>query len=153
MGQEGSSEQLSSLEAIEVEMINTLKTLDIEVDKYFGELIDPKKFKAELSSMPLVLVDFIGSSPENSFNEEAKFNLYEIHISYAKNEKTRAKKHYELYELQKSIKDCLFLKSFKNSEPMKMGKLQKIYDSSVTNGYLTVFKQEVSVIYKEGVEI
>ncbi len=143
----------SELEIIEVQIHELLKSKNINAKKYFGELENPKNFKYELTTLPLILSDFIGSKPIDILREECKFNLYEIHVAYSKNENTRAAKHYELYSLQKTIKKILHLKSFENSEPIKMGKLEKIFDANISTGYLTVYKQEFSIIIKEGVEL
>lgn len=143
-------EEKTTLELVEEEIKKLLKAKDINCDKYFGELKDTKNFRYELTKLPLVFTDFIGSKPIDMLREDAKFNLYEVHISYSKNKATRALKHYELYELQKVIKNSLHLTSFTNTEPLKVGKLEKIFDAVTQSGYLTVFKQELSIIIKEG---
>lgn len=146
------------LEVVEKEIIKTLNEADIFTKKYFGELKNPKAFKENLNHLPLVFIDFVNSKPINLLQSEATYSLYEVHVAFSKNETTRSKKHYELYDLQKTIKNKLknkvITKDIENnislhSEPIKIGKLEKIYDSIFKNGYLTVFKQEFTIIIKE----
>ncbi|WP_294962587.1 hypothetical protein [Sulfurimonas sp.] len=133
----------------EKSVIDILNKDGLSAKKYFGELSDPKNFKFATKEMPLIFLDFIGDSPENPIRDIYKFNLYIAHISYSKNESTRSSKHYELYDLLQEINTRLSYKSFLNSEPIKMGKSEKIFDSVVSAGYLTVFKREFTTIFKK----
>ncbi|WP_294962048.1 hypothetical protein [Sulfurimonas sp.] len=119
---------------------------ELNAETYFGELADPKNFKVNLKASPLILVDYVGDKPVNPLKKEHKFNLYITHISYSKNKKTRISKHNEIYDLLKDIDKKVALKSFVGSEPIVVGKSEKIYDSVVSAGYLTVFTKEISVV-------
>lgn len=133
----------------EKSVIDVLNVDGLSAKKYFGELSDPKNFKFTTSEMPIIFLDFIGDQPENPIRDVCKFNLYIAHISYSKNEKTRTSKHYELYGLLREINKRLSYKSFSNSEPIKIGKSEKIFDSIVSTGYLTVFKREFTTILQK----
>lgn len=114
--------------------------------KYFGELENPKTYNFKVNEMPLIFIDFVGDKPVDLIRKEYSFNLYISHISFSKNEKTRTSKHHAIYDLLKEIDNKLSMKSFANSEPIKIGKSKKIYDAVVKAGYLTVFTKELSVI-------
>ncbi len=134
--------------AFENEITQQLNTDELKAQKYFGELIDPKKFQFSQNELPMIYIDYIGNEPSDLIRKKHKFNLYVAHISFSKNEKTRTKKHLELYELLTEIDKRLSTNSFSNSEPIVIGKTQKIFDAAVASGYLTVFKEEFTVILK-----
>jgi len=133
----------------EKSVIDVLNVDGLNAKKYFGELGDPKNFKFVTHEMPLVFLDFIGDTPDNPIRDIYKFNLYIAHISYSKNKETRSLKHYEVYGLLQEINKRLSLKSFLNSEPIKIGKSEKIFDSVIGAGYLTVFKREFTTILQK----
>jgi hypothetical protein len=126
----------------ETAVIEVLNKDEIKADKYYGELIDPKKFQFNQKDLPIVYVDYIGDKPDSPIRKEYKFNLYIAHISYSKHKNTRQQKHQEIYSLLNEIDKRLSLKSFENSEPIKMGKTEKIFDAVINEGYLTVYRRE-----------
>ncbi len=123
-----------------------LDTEETNAVKYFGELSNPSKAKIDINKLPLIYIDYTGDKPINVIKKEHSFSLYITHISFSKNQNSRIKKHYELYELLSIIDEKLNLQSFVNSEPIRIGKTQKIYDQVTENGYLTVFKKDFTAI-------
>ncbi|MDC7249275.1 MAG: hypothetical protein PQJ49_05080 [Sphaerochaetaceae bacterium] len=122
-------------------VIQALKDVSINTQKYFGEFADPQKLDIDLNKTPIVFLDYTGSAPIGRIKENHEFYLYIAHLSYSNNETNRSNKHYELYDLFSDIKKALNLKSFDNSEPIKWEKKQKIFDAVTQKGYLTVFTQ------------
>ncbi|WP_320034799.1 hypothetical protein [Halarcobacter sp.] len=122
-------------------VIQALKDANINTQKYFGEFANPQQVNIDLNKVPIVFVDYTGSTPEGRLKENHEFYLYIAHLSYSNNETNRSNKHYELYDLFKNIKTALNLKSFDDSEPITWGKKQKIFDAVTQKGYLTVFTQ------------
>ncbi|MDY0320416.1 MAG: DUF1834 family protein [Arcobacteraceae bacterium] len=134
--------------AFEEAIINELNQDELKSKKYYGELINPKSFQFNQNELPIIYVDYIGDKPNDMLRKECKFNLYITHISYSKNEKTRQQKHQDIYATLKEIDERLALNSFCGSEPIKMGKTEKIFDAVVDSGYLTVYKREFTTILK-----
>jgi hypothetical protein len=136
------------IEAFEDAIINVLNHNELKSKKYYGELINPKNFQFNQNELPMIYVDYIGDKPNDMLRKDYKFNLYITHISYSKNEKTRQQKHQDIYAILKEIDTRLSLVSFCGSEPIKMGKTEKIFDAVINNGYLTVYKREFTTILK-----
>lgn len=130
------------INVFETKVIEALNENELKAHKYYGELINPKNFQFNQQDLPIIYVDYIGDKPIDTLRKEFKFNLYIAHISYSKNKKTRQQKHQEIYSLLKAIDETLDLNSFDNSEPIKMGKTEKIFDAVINEGYLTVYKRE-----------
>jgi hypothetical protein len=145
---------MSKIGIFEDEVIAALNNKGIKTDKYYGELQDPKNFKVNDSELPHIYVDYIGDKPQKPTVSEFKFNLYCVHISFSKNQEIRTKKHKSLYDLFEEIDAVLKLNSFAiddleehqdYSEPVSIGKTEKIYDAVMQRGYLTVYKREFTV--------
>lgn len=136
------------LDIFEDEIKESLNKEGMTANKYFGELSNPSLVKIDINKLPLIYIDYVGNKPINPVKKEHNFCLYIAHISFSKNPTTRTSKHYELYDVLEKLNQTLNLKSFNQSEPIKMGKTQKIYDQATEKGYLTVFKQDFSAILK-----
>ena len=134
------------IDGFETKVIETLNKDDLKATKYYGELINPKSFQYNQQDLPIIFVDYIGDKPVDTLRKDYKFNLYIAHISYSVNKKTRKQKHQEIYSLLKDIDERLALESFNGSEPIKIGKTEKIYDALTKDGYLTVYKREFTAI-------
>ncbi len=136
------------LENFEEELISKLNTF-VHTQKYFGELANPSETRLDINNLPLVYLDFVGSSKiaGNRLQQEHNFCLYIVHLSYSANKTTRTNKHYELYELFAKLKENLNIQSFANFEPITWGSSKKIYDQNIASGYLTVFTQNFSTIF------
>ena len=138
-----------SIGTFEDEVIATLKTnndntpnKDIHVSKYFGELSQPKSYIHPQDGNPNLLIDYIKEDPDkNSFMSNHTFNIYIAHISFSGNDKTRTKKHKDIYSLLSYIDSKLSFSSFVNSEPIRIDKTEKIFDNLSQQGYLTVYQK------------
>lgn len=135
--------------SFEKSIIDSLNKNNLHTKKYFGELIDPRNFQFKEGDLPLILIDYLGDEPETNFTNKYSFNLYVAHISYSNNEKTRGLKHQEIYELLNQVNNNLDQKSFDGSNPIQIGKSEKIFDSMAKQGYLTVYLKKFTVILKK----
>jgi len=127
----------------ELELIDRLKDI-ATTQKYYGELEHPSTAQFLQNDLPLIYVDFLGEDTIDSFTLELKYSLYIVHLSYSKHKSTRTKKHYELYDLNADIRKELFMTSILDSQPLSLKKLSKIYDAVSANGYLTIYKRDLS---------
>lgn len=147
---------MSKIGNFEQNIIDALNAEGINTDKYYGELQDPKQFKVNDSELPKVYVDYIGDKPVNPSMSDHKFNIYCVHISFSKNEKTRTQKHKTLYDLFEEIDKVLKLNQFpidtpaegeeheEYSDAVQIGKTEKIFDAVTKSGYLTVYRREIT---------
>jgi phage gp37-like protein len=133
------------MQKYEKSLIDRLKNI-ATVQKYYGELEHPSTAQFIQNDLPLIYVDFLGEDTNNNFTIELKFSLYIVHLSYSKHKDNRTKKHYELYDLITDIRESLFQKSILDSSPILLKKLSKIYDAVGANGYLTIYKRDLTFI-------
>lgn len=129
----------------ELALIDSLKDI-ATVQKYYGELEHPTTAQFLQNDLPLIYVDFLGEETNSNFTIELTYSLYIVHLSYSKHQSNRTKKHYELYDLNADIRKELFMKSIIDSTPIQLKKLSKIYDAVSANGYLTIYKRDLTFV-------
>lgn len=118
---------------------------DINAQDYFGELERPEEGAFAKGALPAVYIDFVEDDTSNPSTIEIFFSLYIVHISYSKNTQTRLETKQEIYDLLGSIYNNIAFKSIEDSEPLRLKKLQKIFDAKAAGGYLTVYKKDLSM--------
>lgn len=128
------------IEEITTAIEDSLKTLNITVKRYLGELSSHKEPQILKDELPVVFIDFTGDSPKG-YERDLFYNLYFVHISYSKNEKNRSAKTKELISLLEKAD----LKLYKTKEAsIKVNKTKKIFDAKITEGYLTIFTKNLT---------
>jgi len=116
--------------------------------EYFGELSDKSRLNRVKSDLPIILVDFVESNTQNSYDEEVTFNLYLIHATYSKNESIRANTNLSLLDFVHSVKRLIVEQVFTDSGPIEINKTKKMLDTAVDGAYLTVYTMSIkSIIY------
>ncbi len=135
-------------EAKLLELLNKITT----TQKYYGELEHPTSAQFIQNDLPLIYVDFLGEDTKTNYTCELTFSLYIVHLSYSKHKSNRTKKHSELYDLNDDIRKTLFMQSILESSPITLKKLSKIYDAVSANGYLTIYKRDLTFIIPNNIE-
>lgn len=129
-------------------LIDTMNANNVKAQRYFGELADPEKGNFDKGSLPLVYVDFVGDDFPNAKDIDIKFSLYIVHMSYSKNKATRTNMQNEIHDLLQNIYKAFTRQSVYGSNPINIGKLQKIFDSTAASGYLTVYTKDITITIK-----
>jgi hypothetical protein len=122
-----------------------LKMKNFNVKSYFGEFDKPDTAEVLKTFLPCVMVDFVESTPDGLFREEATFSLYLVHLAYSKQEETRKGKDYALLDFIKDVKDALHVKSIEDNEPINVTKIKKIFDAAKGQSYMTVYLMSFNV--------
>lgn len=118
---------------------------DVSIKEYFGELDNPSEGKFLTNSLPCIYVDFVGDDTTNGMYHNLYFSLYLLNISFSKNEINKAKSRGDVLTLLNNLYKGIAYKSVIDSKPIILGKLRKIFDSTSTKGYLTVFAKELTI--------
>ncbi len=128
-------------------LIAALSSVDgLTARQYRGELGNPEGAKALARELPLVMVDFVGDDHAgHALKKTAVFNLYIVHVSFSGNDTAREGKRWELVDLVEEIDERITAKSFAGSQPVKLQKLQKLFDGQAGGGYLTAFMRTLHV--------
>lgn len=132
-------------------IVDALSNDNVHAKDYFGELKDPKKYQAPSDDKPIIYVNYTKDEPENDnlFRSKYTFDLYVVHTAFSANEKTRTLTHKDIHSVMSHIRSTLQLKSFDNSEPIKLKKGDKMFDAPVNGKYLTVYKRTFEVVLTE----
>jgi hypothetical protein len=112
--------------------------------RYYGELSDPERPLLANGELPLVLVDFVGDTPEGMQETEFQFNLYIAHLSLSKHLAARAQKHDDALDRLDRLDRALILLDL-DPGILRLGRLKKIYDARSEKGYLSIFMRQVHV--------
>lgn len=135
------------LSGFQTQLIGRINEVHV-AKEYFGELSDKNRLKMVKNDLPMVLVDFVGSTGDGDYGEDATFNLYLLHATYSKNETLRSATNLSLLDFRRSIKRLIVQQSFGGSSPVEVGKTKKLLDAAVDGAYLTVYTMTVkAVIY------
>lgn len=129
-----------------LDIINT--TPNIKADKYFGELSELEKGNFIKNGLPIIYIDFVGDDFPNTKDIDITFSLYIVHMSFSKNKITREKTNNEIHDVLQKIYKLFSFKSIFGSDPIKLEKLQKIFDATAAGGYLTIYKKDLSIRIK-----
>lgn len=129
-------------------VIDALKDESIHAKDYFGELKDPKKYKAPEDDKPIIYVNYTKDEPlQNNFiKSKFTFDLYVVHTAFSGHENTRKETHKDIFSVMQHIRSTLLLKSFNGSEEITLKKGEKIFDAPANGKYLTVYKRTFEVV-------
>jgi len=129
------------IEKVHNHIVETLSAIGgVSVDRYYGQLSDPKDPDIQKEELPKILVDFVGDEREGS-NRALYFNLYFVHIAYSANESYRQQTNATISKMMEEVEKRLdkVTRFF-----VRTNRSRKLFDAAIDEGYLSLFSRSIT---------
>lgn len=119
--------------------------INSNVQPYAGELERLNAGEFVKSSLPIIYIDFVEDDTSQYKTVDLYFSFYIVHMSFSNNKDTQMNTKNELFDLLQNLYKSLFHELIRESDPIRLLRLKKIFDANISGGYLTVYQKDIKM--------